>query len=219
MSWVRAPSSTQRKQAKSLLSLVNAVGYCFLIKHFIFLWKPYYSLNMKRSHLIALIALAVIGTVSCSKSKREKITDPVQQEALRTRDASIPTDSLFTKSALEKIASPFERISIGKFISEYKDTYAQAADKASRLKYAEKLQKEEKLKKEEAEKKAAKADSTALADSRANLLERISYTGDNLPGDGYSTSLTAYFIVVLLLFVIIFTVRVIKAFFISPKKM
>ena len=219
MSWVRAPSSTQRKQAFGLLFLLIQGAYCFFNKHFIFLWKPYYCLNMKRFHLIALIVLSVIGTASCSKSKREKITDPVQQEALRTRDASIPTDSLLTKTAMEKIASPFKRISIGKFISESKATYAESADKAARLKYAEKLEKEDKLKKEQAEKKAAKADSTALADYKASLMERISYTGDNLPGDGYSTSLTAYFIVVLLLFVIIFTVRVIKAFFISPKKM
>ena len=174
---------------------------------------------MKRFHLIVLIALSLIGTLSCSKSKREKITDPVRKEALRTRDEAIPVDSLLTKAAIEKIASPFERISIGKFIAESKATYAEAADKATRQKYAEKLEKEEKLKKEQAEKKAAKADSTALADSRANLFERIVFTGDNLPGDGYSPSLTAYFIVVLLLFVIIFTVRVIKAFFISPKKM
>ena len=73
---------------------------------------------MKRFHLIVLIALSLIGTLSCSKSKREKITDPVRKEALRTRDEAIPVDSLLTKAAMEKIASPFERISIGKFIAE-----------------------------------------------------------------------------------------------------
>lgn len=172
---------------------------------------------MNRSRLLLILVLAVLGSVSCSKHKREKITDPVQQETLRTRDQAVPVDSLFTKSAAAKVASPFERISFGKLITESGAAYKESSDKGAREKYAEKLRKEEKLDKEKAEKKAAKADSTALADYHPNLMQRIVITGQSLPGDGYSPSLTIYFAIVLLLFVIIFTIRVVKAFFVSPK--
>lgn len=173
---------------------------------------------MKRLRLLLIIALTALGAVSCSKHKREKITDPLQQETLRTRDQAVPVDSLFTKSAAAKVASPFERISFGKLFTESSAAYKESSDKGARQKYADKLRKEEKLDKEKAEKKAAKADSTALADSRPNLMERIVITGQSLPGEGYSPSLTIYFMIVLLLFVIIFTIRVVKAFFVSPKK-
>jgi len=175
-------------------------------------------LAMKRLYLVVLIALVALSTLSCSKSKREKITDPVQQEALRTRDAEIPVDSLFTASSARKISSPFKKISFGKLFGESKQAYAESADKAARQKYAEKLEDEDKLKKEQAEKKAARADSTTLADYKASFYERLVVTGESLPGDGYSPSLTAYFMIVLMLFVIIFTIRVVKAFFVSPKK-
>ena len=45
----------------------------------------------------------------------------------------------------------------------------------------------------------------------------MTVTRQNLPVDKYSPSLTLYFLIVLVLFVIIFTIRVIRAFFVSPK--
>lgn len=173
---------------------------------------------MKKLRLLLILALTVLGAASCTRHKREKITDPVQQEVLRTRDQDLPVDSLFTKQAAAKIASPFKRIAIGKLFAETKEAYSGAADKAARQKYAEKLEKEDKMDKDKALKKAAKADSTTLAEHKANLMERIVVTGESLPGDGYSPSLTTYFLIVLIAFAILFTIRVIKAFFVSPKK-
>ena len=174
---------------------------------------------MRRLRIIIILALAVmVSFSSCSKKhKREKITDPVQQEALRTRDQSIPIDSLFTGQSMKKIASPFKKIAIGKLFAEWKTTTSVAIEKGSREKYAEKLRKKDGMKKDAAEKAAAKADLADLEEYEPNFLERAVLTKQNLPADGYSPSLTIYFLIVLVAFVIIFTTKVIKAFFISPK--
>ena len=176
---------------------------------------------MKPLRLLALILPVAVIALSCSsKPKREKITDPVQQEALRTRDQAIPVDSLFTSSSVKKVLSPFDRIAMGEYVREFKTVYREESrDKVLRTNYADYLRKEEKLDKEKAEKKAEKADSAALSVVDASFLERVVYTEQNLPAATYSPSLTLYFMIVLILFVILFTVRVIRAFFISPKKM
>lgn len=176
---------------------------------------------MKPLRLLALIVPVALIAISCSsKPKREKITDPVQQQALRTRDESIPIDSLFTATSAKKVLSPFDRISMGQYVREFKTVYRdESRDKVLRINYVDYLRKEENLDKEKAEKKAAKADSAALSVVDASFLERVVYTEQNLPAATYSPSLTLYFMIVLILFVIIFTTRVIKAFFISPKKM
>jgi len=173
---------------------------------------------MKKSRIILLLALALlVGFTSCSRRhKREKITDPVQQEALRTRDEGIPIDSLFTKTAAVKVASPFKKIAIGKLFSEVKVSYAESADKAAREKYAEKLHDEDKMKEEAAKKAASKASEETLAEYKANFMERAVVTMKELPAEGYSPSLTIYFMIVLIAFVIIFSIRVVKTFFISP---
>ena len=177
---------------------------------------------MKRfSHIFLILLAALVVCSSCTgpkKPKREKITDPEQQEALRTRDPEIPVDSLFTAAAMKKILSPFEKISIRGYLSEFRSGYAESAEPAARKKYAEQLQKKEKMKEEEAEAAAAKADSAALSTVRVNFLDRASVTRQNLPAENYSPPLTLYFMVVLVLFVIIFTFKVIRAFFVSPKK-
>ena len=169
--------------------------------------------------LVLLAALCVCSSCSkfSTKPKREKITDPEQQEALRTRNADIPVDSLFTPGALKEVMSPFERIAIGQYLSDYKAGFAESYDAAARKKYAEKLRKSEKMKEDEALAVAAKADSAALSTVRVGLVDRMTVTRQNLPVDKYSPSLTLYFLIVLVLFVIIFTIRVIRAFFVSPK--
>ena len=177
---------------------------------------------MPRIRKILLVLLAALCVCSsCSKfspkPKREKITDPEQQEALRTRNADIPVDSLFTPGALKEVMSPFERIAIGQYLSDYKAGFAESYDAAARKKYAEKLRKSEKMKEDEALAVAAKADSAALSTVRVGLVDRMTVTRQNLPVDKYSPSLTLYFLIVLVLFVIIFTIRVIRAFFVSPK--
>lgn len=175
-------------------------------------------LRMRHILLVLLAALCVCS--SCSnyfKPKREKITDPEQQEALRTRNAGVPVDSLFTPGALKEVMSPFERIAIGQYLSDYKAGFAESYDAAARKKYAEKLRKTEKMKEDEALAAAAKADSAALSTVRVGLVDRMTITRQNLPADKYSPSLTLYFLLVLVLFVIIFTIRVIRAFFVSPK--
>lgn len=175
---------------------------------------------MKRTLLtFVLISLAVlVGASSCSKSKkREKITDPVQQQALRTRNQEIPVDSLFTAAAARELASPFKKIAIKKLFADLKASWPAAAETASRDKYAEHLVKKEHLKKDEAEKKAAAAEPETLAEYKAGFPERAAAAFRSLPAEGYSPSLTTYFLVVLLAFVVIFTVKVVKTFFISPK--
>ena len=175
---------------------------------------------MKRIRIIMLLALVLlVGFTSCSsgRKKRERITDPVQQEALRTRDKDIPVDSIFTAKSVRIIASPFKKIAIGKYFSELSAGWKESAEKATREKYAEKLQKEEKMKEEAAKKAAAKASPEKLADSKATSMERLEVTLRDIPADGYSPTLTFYFLVVLIAFVIIFTIRVIKAFFVAPK--
>ena len=171
--------------------------------------------------LLALILPVAVIALSCSsKPKREKITDPEQQAVLRTRDQDIPIDSLFTSASVKKVLSPFDRIAMGQYVREFKTVYKEESrDKVLRGNYAEHLRKKEKMDKEKAEKAAAKADSAALSVVDASFLERVVYTEQNLPAATYSPSLTLYFMIVLILFVIIFTIRVIRAFFISPKKM
>lgn len=175
--------------------------------------------RIRKILLVLLAALCVCSSCSkfSTKPKREKITDPEQQEALRTRNADIPVDSLFTPGALREVMSPFERIAIGQYLSDYKAGFAESYDAAARKKYAEKLRKSEKMKEDEALAVAAKADSAALSTVRVGLVDRMTVTRQNLPVDKYSPSLTLYFLIVLVLFVIIFTIRVIRAFFVSPK--
>ena len=175
---------------------------------------------MKSLSIILLLALTVLMSFSsCSKiKKREKITDPVKQEALRTRTESIPVDSLFTATAAREIASPFKKINIKKLFSEVKVSYAAASENATREKYAEeKLMKKDKMKEEAAKKAAAKASAEEMADYKANWAERMVVTFRDLPAEGYSPSLTIYFFVVLIAFVVIFVIKVIKTFFIAPK--
>ena len=175
--------------------------------------------RIRKILLVLLAALCVCSSCSkfSTKPKREKITDPEQQEALRTRNADIPVDSLFTPGALKEVMSPFERIAIGQYLSDYKAGFAESYDAAARKKYAEKLRKSEKMKEDEALAVAAKADSAALSTVRVGLVDRMTVTRQNLAVDKYSPSLTLYFLIVLVLFVIIFTIRVIRAFFVSPK--
>ncbi len=175
--------------------------------------------RIRKILLVLLAALCVCSSCSkfSTKPKREKITDPEQQEALRTRNADIPVDSLFTPGALKEVMSPFERIAIGQYLSDYKAGFAESYDAAARKKYAEKLRKSEKMKEDEALAVAAKADSAALSTVRVGVVDRMTVTRQNLPVDKYSPSLTLYFLIVLVLFVIIFTIRVIRAFFVSPK--
>ena len=175
--------------------------------------------RIRKILLVLLAALCVCSSCSkfSTKPKREKITDPEQQEALRTRNADIPVDSLFTPGALREVMSPFERIAIGQYLSDYKAGFAESYNAAARKKYAEKLRKSEKMKEDEALAVAAKADSAALSTVRVGLVDRMTVTRQNLPVDKYSPSLTLYFLIVLVLFVIIFTIRVIRAFFVSPK--
>lgn len=175
--------------------------------------------RIRKILLVLLAALCVCSSCSkfSTKPKREKITDPEQQEALRTRNADIPVDSLFTPGALKEVMSPFERIAIGQYLSDYKAGFAESYDAAARKKYAAKLRKNEKMKEDEALAVAAKADSAALSTVRVGLVDRMTVTRQNLPVDKYSPSLTLYFLIVLVLFVIIFTIRVIRAFFVSPK--
>ena len=175
--------------------------------------------RIRKILLVLLAALCVCSSCSkfSTKPKREKITDPEQQEALRTRNADIPVDSLFTPGALREVMSPFERIAIGQYLSDFKAGFAESYDAAARKKYAEKLRKSEKMKEDEALAVAAKADSAALSTVRVGLVDRMTVTRQNLPVDKYSPSLTLYFLIVLVLFVIIFTIRVIRAFFVSPK--
>lgn len=175
--------------------------------------------RIRKILLVLLAALCVCSSCSkfSTKPKREKITDPEQQEAMRTRNADIPVDSLFTPGALKEVMSPFERIAIGQYLSDYKAGFAESYDAAARKKYAEKLRKSEKMKEDEALAVAAKADSAALSTVRVGLVDRMTVTRQNLPVDKYSPSLTLYFLIVLVLFVIIFTIRVIRAFFVSPK--
>ena len=175
--------------------------------------------RIRKILLVLLAALCVCSSCSkfSTKPKREKITDPEQQEAMRTRNADIPVDSLFTPGALREVMSPFERIAIGQYLSDYKAGFAESYDAAARKKYAEKLRKSEKMKEDEALAVAAKADSAALSTVRVGLVDRMTVTRQNLPVDKYSPSLTLYFLIVLVLFVIIFTIRVIRAFFVSPK--
>ena len=175
--------------------------------------------RIRKILLVLLAALCVCSSCSkfSTKPKREKITDPEQQEAMRTRNADIPVDSLFTPGALKEVMSPFERIAIGQYLSDYKAGFAESYDAAARKKYAEQLRKSEKMKEDEALAVAAKADSAALSTVRVGLVDRMTVTRQNLPVDKYSPSLTLYFLIVLVLFVIIFTIRVIRAFFVSPK--
>ena len=169
--------------------------------------------------LVLLAALCVCSSCSkfSTKPKREKITDPEQQEALRTRHPEVPIDSLFSSGALKEVMSPFERIAIGQYLSDYKAGFAESYDAAARKKYAAKLRKNEKMKEDEALAAAAKADSAALSTVRVNVVDRMTVTRQSLPADKYSPSLTLYFLLVLALFVIIFTIGVIRAFFVSPK--
>ncbi len=149
----------------------------------------------KISSIILLLFLTVLlGFTSCSRHKREKITDPVQQEALRTRNPDIPVDSLFTAAAANEMASPFKKIAIKKMFADFKLSWASSAETATREKYV----KDKQMKK-------------------ANFTERLSVAFRDIPAEGYSPSLTIYFLVVLIAFVVIFTVKVIKTFFISPK--
>ena len=173
----------------------------------------------KISSLILLLFLTVpLGFTSCSRHKREKITDPVQQEALRTRKPDIPVDSLFTAAAAKEVASPFKKIAIKKLFADFKLSWASSAETATLEKYAkDKLMKKDKMKKEEAAKAAAKADEEALAEYKAHFTERLSVAFRDIPAEGYSPSLTIYFLLVLITFVVIFAAKVIKTFFISPK--
>ena len=175
--------------------------------------------RIRKILLVLLAALCVCSSCSkfSTKPKREKITDPEQQEAMRTRNADIPVDSLFTPGALKEVMSPFERSAIGQYLSDYKAGFAESYDAAARKKYAEKLRKSEKMKEDEALAVAAQADSAALSTVRVGLVDRMTVTRQNLPVDKYSPSLTLYFLILLVLFVIIFTIRVIRAFFVSPK--
>ena len=176
---------------------------------------------MARLRNILLVLLAALCVCSsCMKSdkpKREKITDPEQQEALRTRHPEVPIDSLFSSGALKEVMSPFERIAIGQYLSDFKAGFAESKEPAIRKKYADQLRKKEKMKEEEAQAAAAKADSAALSTVRISVLDRMIITRQNLPTDTYSPPLTLYFMLVLGLFVVIFVVRVIRAFFVSPK--
>lgn len=171
-------------------------------------------------HVLPILLAALCVCSSCIKSdkpKREKITDPEQQEALRTRHPEVPIDSLFSSGALKEVMSPFERIAIGQYLSDFKAGFAESYDAAARKKYAAKLRKNEKMKEDEALAAAAKADSAALSTVRVNVVDRMTVTRQSLPADKYSPSLTLYFLLVLALFVIIFTIGVIRAFFVSPK--
>ena len=89
--------------------------------------------------------------------------------------------------------------------------------KGSREKYADKLIKKDGMKKDAAKKAADKVAVTELEEYKPNFLERVVLIKQNLPSDGYSASLTIYFLIVLVAFVIIFTTRVIKAFFVKPE--
>lgn len=174
----------------------------------------------RKSIILLLLALTVLMILpSCSgRKKREKITDPVEQQALRTRNRDIPVDSLFTATAAREIASPFKKIAIKKLFAEVKVSSATAAERATREKYAEdKLMKKDKMKEEAAKKAAAKASAEEMADYKANWSERMAVTFRDLPADGYSPSLTIYFMVVLVAFVVIFIIKVIKAFFVKPQ--
>ena len=189
---------------------------------FIYICVSYHLLRMLKRfcHVLPILLAALLVCSSCakfSKPKREKITDPEQQEALRTRNADIPIDSLFTPGALKEVMSPFDRIAIGKYLSDYKAGFAESKEPALRKKYADQLHKKEKMKEEEAQAAAAKADSAALSTVRISVLDRMIITRQNLPTDTYSPPLTLYFMLVLGLFVVIFVVRVIRAFFVSPK--
>lgn len=174
---------------------------------------------MKKAQIIILLTLAVLGSFSCNGKKREKITDPVQQQALRTRDGSIPIDSLFTGPAVKKIASPFKRIAIGRMFADGRLAYRESAEKGAREKYAEKLRKKDKMEKEDAAKAAEKADSTTLADYKAGVFKRLEISSQSMPKEEYSPSLTLYFLLVLIAFVVIFSIRVYRAFFVSPEKL
>ena len=175
--------------------------------------------RIRKILLVLLAALCVCSSCSkfSTKPKREKITDPEQQEALRTRHPEVPIDSLFSSGALKEVMSPFERIAIGQYLSDFKAGFAESYDAAARKKYAAKLRKNEKMKEDEALAAAAKADSAALSTVRVNVVDRMTVTRQSLPADKYSPSLTLYFLLVLALFVIIFTIGVIRAFFVSPK--
>lgn len=175
---------------------------------------------MKRIGIIwlsLLLALLFVAPSCGGVKKREKITDPVQQQALRTRNQDIPVDSLFTSAAAKEIASPFKKIAISRMIKGFRESWAVSADKATREKYEEHLVKKEKMKKPAAKKKAEKATPEELAEYEAGFSDRLEVTFRDIPAEDYSKSLTFYFFLMLIIFAIIFTVRVIKTFFISPK--
>ena len=176
---------------------------------------------MKRIGIIWLSLLLALLFVapSCGRGvkKREKITDPVQQQALRTRSQDIPVDSIFTAAAAKEIASPFKKIAISRMVKDFKASWADSEERATREKYEEHLVKKEKMKDAAAKKKAAKATPEELAEYEAGFSDRLEVTFRDIPAEDYSKSLTFYFFLMLIIFAIIFTVRVIKTFFISPK--
>ena len=102
-------------------------------------------------------------------------------------------------------------------IKGFRESWAVSADKATREKYEEHLVKKEKMKKPAAKKKAEKATQEELAEYEAGFSDRLEVTFRDIPAEDYSKSLTFYFFLMLIVFAIIFTVRVIKTFFISPK--
>ena len=70
---------------------------------------------------ITAILLTILALAGCSTGKSLKVTDPVQRDALRTRNATCPIDSVFTGASLKTTFNIVSRIKPGALISDFKE--------------------------------------------------------------------------------------------------
>lgn len=179
---------------------------------------------MKRLPICLLAVIVLLSGCSEIRSwKREKITDPEQQHALQTRSAEVPIDSLFTEGAAKLVLSPFKRISFAKFRDDYKATYAVSEESLQREKYEKalirgKAGEGKKLDEKAAKRKAAKAGKDVLSQYEIGTYDRLDWTIDNMPAADYSPGLTLLFGILLALFAVVFIIKVIFTFIVTPKR-
>ena len=179
-------------------------------------------LMRKLSFCLLTVIVLLSGCSEIKSWKREKITDPARQHALQTRSADVPVDSLFTEGAAKLVLSPFKRISFAKFRDDYKITYAKSEETLQREEYEAELRNGKandgkKLDEKTAKRKAARAGKETLSQYEIGTYDRLEWTVENMPAEGYSPKLTLLFGILLALFAVVFILKVIFTFFITPK--
>lgn len=68
---------------------------------------------------LVVLLLAVLALASCGKKESIKVTDPDEIQALRTRDASCPVDSVLSPEGAKIIFNVVGRVKPKAFVSDF----------------------------------------------------------------------------------------------------